>query len=525
MGRTAGGGLAADGQRQGVAAHLAVVVSDHSVDLITAVGNRGCRDGDGRLAGSGLNFLAVGVPADRIAAGVLAADFCVEDIGAAEQALALVADLHRHGGEDGGHIEVLLELRVRAGLAGHAVAPLDEDMPFGGHSRHTDGLACIGDAIAQRSLAGFVPGSQRAAAVLIDLIAGFIVDRLDRAAGALAGGFRAGGLNRRAGVRDIFQRADRNVVGIRAVVGGLAGVGAQIVQRSLEPGALQMDVTTGVIICFAIAVVPLEGLGGVQELEAQLLTHAEQSHVHIVDLGLIHVGIGRVIRRDGRDGVDDDVGVRVAFPDSLYQRGVVADEVSHFHAGIVGAEGDDHAAGLHHGDSLCDGVGIAVLLKGDDPFVQRHLRADSLLGAKLLQGDQAVVVEADGVGIAEKKSFVLIGLARVGRLGQQGGGGVVDLVMVGQIIAPRRSVCRHGVRIGDSWGLPFAPLEQGQGDADSQQSRQRAYDADQNRLPLQRSHGLLVRLCPRIHIIHLIVDSLSGQTFRSASARAAQLSA
>ncbi len=67
---------------RGVAAHLAVVVGDDGVDLITAVCNRGCRDGAGRLAGSGLNFLAVGVPADRIAAGVLAADFCVEDIGA-----------------------------------------------------------------------------------------------------------------------------------------------------------------------------------------------------------------------------------------------------------------------------------------------------------------------------------------------------------------------------------------------------------------------------------------------------------
>ena len=153
---------------------------------------------------------------------------------------------------------------------------------------------------------------------------------------------------------------------------------------------------------------------------------------------------------------------------------------------------------------------VGILLKGNDALAERDLGADALFGAELLQGDEAVVIEADGVGIAEKKSFVLIGLARVGRLGQQGGGGVVDLVMVGQIIAPRRSVCRHGVRIGNSRGLPFAPLEQGQGDADGQQSRQRAYDADQNRLPLQRSHGLLVRLCPRIHMIHLIVDSLSG---------------
>ena len=93
--------------------------------------------------------------------------------------------------------------------------------------------------------------------------------------------------------------------------------------------------------------------------------------------------------------------------------------VGHFHAVVVGAEGDDHAAGLHHGDSLGNGIGIAVLLKGDDALIQGHLCADALLGAELLQGDQAVVVQAHRVGVADEEGLVLVGLPRIGRFCQQ----------------------------------------------------------------------------------------------------------
>ena len=72
---------------------------------------------------------------------------------------------------------------------------------------------------------------------------------------------------------------------------------------------------------------------------------------------------------------------------------------------------------------------VGILLKGNDALVERDLGADALFGAELLQGDEAVVIEADGVGIAQKKGVVQIVRAGVGGLRQQSGGGVVDLVV------------------------------------------------------------------------------------------------
>ena len=180
-----------------------------------------------------------------------------------------------------------------------------------------------------------------------------------------------------------------------------------------------MDVAVCVVVRLAVAILPLEDFGGVQKLEAQLLAQVEQCHVHIVDPGLIHVRVGRVIRRDGRDGVDDNIGIGIAGLDGLDQSGIIRDKVGHFHAVVVGAEGDDHAAGLHHSDGLGNGIGIAVLLKGDDALIQGYLCADALLGAELLQGDQAVVVQAHRVGVADEEGLVLVGLPRIDRFCQQ----------------------------------------------------------------------------------------------------------
>ena len=146
-----------------------------------------------------------------------------------------------------------------------------------------------------------------------------------------------------------------------------------------------MDVALGVIIGVAVAIGPLEGLGRVQKLHTQLLAHVQQRHIEVIDLFLIHVGVVGVVFRDGRHRVHNDVGIGVACLDGLHQRGVVGNEILHRHAGVVGAEGHHHPAGLHHGHGLSDGVMAAVLLKGHDALVQCRLRADALFCAELLQ--------------------------------------------------------------------------------------------------------------------------------------------
>ena len=161
-------------------------------------------------------------------------------------------------------------------------------------------------------------------------------------------------------------------------------MGAQIAQHGLQAHGLQVDIAGLVVILAAIAVGILQRFGAVEELQAHLLAHGQQGHVEVVDLGLVHVGVVCVVCRHRRHRVHDDVGVGVAFLNGLHQRGVVLDELVHAHAGIIGAQHDDHAAGLHFGHSLRDGVGAAVLFKGNDALVQGGMGANALLGAELL---------------------------------------------------------------------------------------------------------------------------------------------
>ena len=269
-----------------------------------------------------------------------------------------------------------------------------------------------------------------------------------------------------------------------------------------------MDVAAGVVVRDAVAVAALEGLGGVEEADAQLLAHAQKGHVEVVDLGLVHVGVVGVVSRDRRHRVDDDVGVGVALLDGLDEGRVVGDEVRDFHPGVVGAKGHDHTAGLHHGHRLRDGVVVGVPLKGNDALVERHLGADALFGAELLQGDEAVVVEADGVGVAQKEGVVQIVRAGVGGLRQQSGGGVVDLVVARQVFAGGSGpLCR--LRDGGSRLLLF---EEGGGDAEGQQHRQHAEDADQNSPMLHGSHGFIL-------LFSFLTHRFSSSRFRNGKAR------
>ena len=267
-----------------------------------------------------------------------------------------------------------------------------------------------------------------------------------------------------------------------------------------------MDIPALVVIDIAVAVGVLQCLSRVEELDAQLLAHGQQRHVEIINTGLVHVGVVGVVGRDRRHRVDDDIGIGIAGLNGLHQRGVVADKVLGAHAVVVGAQHNDHPAGLHFGHRLRNGVAVIVPLKGNDALVQGGTGANAFLGAELLQRDQTVGVQTHRVGIADKKGLLLIGVTSISSPGEQRAGGLVDLVVVGDILLPFR-----GGRGGNNGRIPrllrrvLAPLEHGKGDADGQQRRQCTHDAHQHRLLLHRGQCLVLLLIIASHILSILL--------------------
>ena len=409
--------------------------------------------------------------------GVLAAEPRGEGIVHTQEAGALPCDLHRGAGEHCRHIQVLLEVAVGAGAAGDAVAPVDEEVAVVRHGGHGDRLLA-GDVKAERSFPGGIAAGQGAAG-LVDAVAGF-----KSLAGRLRRG-RAGGCHRIAGVAGVFQGAGGNVGSIGAAVLRLIGVGGQVVQHRLEAAALEVDVPADIVVILAKAGGRVfQNLGAVEEFHSQILAHGQQGHVEVVDLLLRGGGIVGVVLRHRRNRVDDDIRIGIAGLDLLDQLGVIADKGLHFHPVVVGAQGDDHPAGLHHGHSLGHGVALVGAAEGDQRFGQRGLDADALFGAELLQGDQAVVVQTDGVGIPQEQGVVQVGFAGVGRLGQEGGGLGVHLVVGGQVV--------RLLHLGDAAGRgrPALGGQQHIGDAGCDQDSQCADGADEQRLLLDRRHRL-----------------------------------
>ena len=242
--------------------------------------------------------------------GIFALQRSLKDIGAGGS-LAF-RDVNGSSCKHGCNVQILLEAGIGTGLAGHAVAPLDEHMALRRGGRDSQRLGCICDAVCQTGLAALVPTAQGAAAALFHLITGLKLNAGSlRAADAFtlagrSGFFRAGSLHRRAGVGYIFQRAGGDIIGVRAAILGLVSVGAQIAQRSLETGAFEVDITVRVVIRLAVAIFSLEDLRRIQKSDPQLFTHVEQCHIKIIDLGLIHVGVIGVILRDRRHRVHDE---------------------------------------------------------------------------------------------------------------------------------------------------------------------------------------------------------------------------
>ena len=454
---------------------MAVVVGQDSVDAVGLVGQNGVHnEGDGGLAGGILRFNAVDIPAQVFGLGILAAQLGFQGVVHPEDAGALPGDFHRGAGEHSGHIQILLEAAVGTGAAGDAIAPVDEEVALGRHSRHGDRLIRR-HVEEQRGLAGGIAAGQGAAG-LVDAVAGLkglAVGRLGRA-----------GRNRIAGIAGVLQGTGGNVAGIGTAVLGLISVGGQVVQNCLQAAALEVDIAADIVVVQTKAGGGiLQHLGAVEELDAQVLAHGQQGHVEVIDLLLRDGGIVGVVLGDRRNGVDNDVGIRIAGLDILDQLRIIADEGLHFHGVVVGAQGDDHTAGLHHRHGLGHGVALIGSLKGDQLLREGALDADALLGTELLKGDQAIVVQTNGVGIAQEQGVIEVGLSGVCCLSQQSGGLGVHLIVVGQIVRLLDLRNRAG-------GISAPGGKEYIGDAGRNQNGQRTHSTYKNCLFLDRCHRL-----------------------------------
>ena len=464
-----------------------------------------CRNGHGHggLSCRCRHLGAVGIPADGGGVQILAADLCLKGIGAAHHSLAAAADLYRCCGKHCRHVQILLKAGVGAGLFGDAVAPLYKDIAAFRHSGHRHRLGGIGDLVAQGGLAADRIGAQGAAAVLVHPVACLVQHRRFLRRGRGRGDLRAAGCcHGGAGVSGVL-RTGGDVGSVGTTVLGVVGVGPQIAQQDLESGRLQVDVPALIIVGIAVAVAVLQRLGGVQELQPHLLTHGKQRHVEVVDLGLVHVGVVGVLRRHRGHRVDDDIRVGIAGLDRLHKGRIVGDKICHLHAGIVGAQHDHHPAGLHFCHCLSDGVAVVVPLEGHDTLVEGSMGADALLGAKLLQRDKTVGVETHRVGVADEQGLGLVLFSGVCRGCQQSGRGLVDLIMIRDIVLSLHlgGAVRDLHRTGDA----LAPADKGHSNADGQQQRKGTHKAYQHCLLLHGRQRLLFRLCILFHFFHLIL--------------------
>ena len=462
---------------QGVAGHLAVVVSDNGVDAVGLIGqHRIHHEGDGSLAGSLLGFNAVDIPVQVFRLGILAAEFCLKGVVHAQNAGALARNFNRCAGKDCGHVQVLLEGAVGAGTGGNAVAPVDEEIAISGHSRHSNRLVCRhieAEGCLTRSIA-----AGQSAASMVDPVMGlkslpFLYS------------FRGAGGHRIAGIAGVLQGPGGDVAGIGAAVLRLVGMSGQVVQNCLQAAALEVNIAADIVIILAEAGGRvLQDLCAVEEFNPQILAHGQQCHVEVINLLLRHRRIVGMILGDRRNGIDNDISIRIARLDVLDQLGIVFDEGLHFHAVIVGPQGDNHTAGLHHGHSLGHGVALVSTFEGDQLLRNGILDADPFFGAELLQGNQAVVVQADRIGITQEQGFIQIGLASVIGFGQQGCGLSVDLIMGGQIVRLFYLLDLAGA------GAAALGIQQHIGDAGRNQNSQCADGAHKNCLFLDRCHRL-----------------------------------
>ena len=156
------------------------------MDFIGRVAGVGDLHRHGGMARRLFHLDAVGIPADGRGAAVLSAQVGAEGDGISGQAL-LAGDLDRQAGKDRCDIQILLEVCIRAGLAGLAVAPFDEHMIFCRNCGNGQRLGRICHGVVER-FAGIAAAAQRTAAALLDLIAHLVMHRrLLAFAGACAG--------------------------------------------------------------------------------------------------------------------------------------------------------------------------------------------------------------------------------------------------------------------------------------------------------------------------------------------------
>ena len=148
--------------------------------------------------------------------------------------------------------------------------------------------------------------------------------------------------------------SNRNGSQSRAGILGNVAVGADVGEQCVHGLFSQVDAVAAHIAAFGIAGgAVLQHLGTVQELPVVILAHLYQGFVVFIHLGLGQVLVGMLLAQR-RNGVHNDIHTGVSILHSLDALGIVADKAGSAVIGaqIIGAKGQDHAAGLHQGNGF-----------------------------------------------------------------------------------------------------------------------------------------------------------------------------
>ncbi len=140
-----------------------------------------------------------------------------------------------------------------------------------------------------------------------------------------------------------------------------------------------------------------------------------------------------MILRQRRNGIYNNVSIRISRLYSLYQLRIIIYKGLCVHPVVICTQHNYNSTGFHHGHGIYHGIKCIRVFKCDKRFGNRTLNADSFLCTKLLQRNKTIIIVTHRVGIAQKERFVEIFFSSIFCFGQNRSGCGIYLIIVCKI--------------------------------------------------------------------------------------------